>query len=323
MPETSETSEFRLNFLCSLIPKSFDGKRSEFQEFLVNCKNAVELASDSQQKPLFVFIISRLTGSVRSQLQGKKYTNWEELKEILCTFYQDKKHYIQLMEELNTLKQGFSEPIMLYHERIDKIITRIIGSLSFKDRNEEKIKIDTINELGLSRFIHHSKPEISRFLRAQNFDNLSDALTKAIEEERAIGISNNEFKPKNPKYCNFCKRNGHSNRECFKNKNNGNSINFNQKSQNQNFQNNQYRANNNNSHANSNTNTNFQVKICNYCKNKGHLISECRKREYNNNRKASASNPPNSRDNQNPQVHLNLPASQVNAALVETDIQMA
>lgn len=103
MSET-ETLEFRLNFLCSLIPKPFDGIRSEF---LTNCNNAVEIAIDSQHKPLFVFIISKLTGSVRSQLQGKTYTNWKELKEILCTFYQGKKHYVQLMEELNTLKQGF------------------------------------------------------------------------------------------------------------------------------------------------------------------------------------------------------------------------
>lgn len=323
MPETSAQSEFHLNFLCSLIPKSFDGKRSEFHEFLTNCNNAAELANDSQQKPLFVFIISRLTGSVRSQLQGKTYNNWEELKEILCTFYQDKKHYIQLMEELNTLKQGFSEPIISYHERIDKIITRIIGSLSFKEREEQSGKIETIKELGLSRFIHHSKPEISRFLRAQSFNNLSDALTKAIEEERAIGISNSEFKQKNSKYCNFCKRNGHSNRECFKNKNNAQSINFNQRTQNQN---NQYRANNGNHYTNSNTSSNFQVKICNYCKNKGHLISECRKREYNNKRKESStqnSNSSSSRNSPNRQVHLNLPSSQVSAALAETDIQMA
>lgn len=307
---TSENPEFQLTFLCSLIPRSFDGKRSEFHEFITNCNNAVELASESQQKPLFVYIISKLTGSVRSQLQGKTYKSWVELKEILCTFYQDKKHYIQLMEELNTLKQGMSESVGSFHERIDKLTTRLLSSISFKNENEHIGKIETIKELALSRFLHHSKPEISRFLRSQQINEISDALCKAIEEERAINICSNEFKSKlSIKYCNFCKRNGHNSKDCFKKPNNNTTINFNQKS------------NHNHSHKNPNGPSNFPNtdKFCNYCKNRGHLINECRKREYNNKRKAQQNSrqSPNSNPNSSNQVHLNSLTSQVDVALAE------
>ena len=218
--QTSEMSHFNLQFLCSLIPKSFDGNRTDFNEFLANCENAMHLATNAQKHPLLVFIISKLTGSVRSQLQGKSYDKWDDLKEILTTLYQDKKHYIQLMEELNTLKQGVHESVVSFHERLDKITMRLLNTMTFKSETEQRGKIETIKELTLSRFIYHSVPEISRFLRSQNFELISDALSKAIEEERAIKISNHEFKQgsHNHKICSYCKKSGHLARDCYKQK---------------------------------------------------------------------------------------------------------
>lgn len=303
-----ETTEFQLTFLTSLIPRSFDGKRSEFHEFITNCNNAVELANDSQQKALFVYIISKLTGSVRSQLQGKTYTDWQQLKDILYTFYQDRKHYITLMEELNTLKQGITEPIASFHEKIDKLTTRLFSAMTYKNKNEQLGKIETIKELALSRFIHHSKPDISRFLRGQDLTDLSEALSKALEEERAIGISNAEFRQKpssSSKYCSFCRSQGHFTKDCFKKQRNTQNINFN---------NSQFKPKLHPSNE----------KICNYCKNKGHLINECRKREYNNKRKQQFQQSPNPVNRQNSEsINLNCPTPPVNAALVECDIQMA
>lgn len=317
-------TEFQLQFLCSLISKSFDGNRTEYHEFVTNCNNAVELATDEQQRPLFVYIISRLTGSVRSQLQGKTYTSWSELREILSTFYQDKKHYIQLMEELNTMKQNLSESVLSFHDRIDKLTVRLLSSITYKSRNEQLGKIDTIKELALSRFIHHSKPEISRFLRAQSFDDISEALSKAIEEERAINISHQEFRTKPAKFCNFCKKSGHDSKNCFRKQPNQ-SINFNQNRTRPGPSSTSF-PNNSSSNNNYNNNQNFNPKFCNYCKNRGHIISECRKREYNNKRKeqlnnANSNNPRNNSERVN--LNLNSNNSQVDALLVESDIQMA
>lgn len=86
-----------------MIPKSFDGERTEFNKFKTNCTNAMLLADNNQKHPLLVFIFSRLTPNVRTHLQGKDYENWVEIKGILDGLYQDQKHYIQLVEELNTI----------------------------------------------------------------------------------------------------------------------------------------------------------------------------------------------------------------------------
>lgn len=112
------------------------------------------------------------------------------------------------------------------------------------------IKIETIRDLALSRFIHHSLPDISRFLRIQNLNDISAALPKATADERVLKISNEEFrqKPEQSLYCTICKRNGHASKSCFKNTtsvtSNSNSVLLNQTS------NRQLSSDQNNSHNN-------------------------------------------------------------------------
>lgn len=318
-----EMPQFNLQFLCSLIPRPFDGKRNEFNEFVTNCENAMVLAHVTQKHPLLVFIISKLTGNVRSQLQGKTYNDWTDLKNILNALYQDKKHYIQLMEELNTLKQGHSESVASFHERIDKIVTRLLNSMTYKNENEQIGKIETIKELALSRFIHHSVPDISRFLRSQNLSDMSEAYSKAVLEERALKISLDEFKIKTSTssnlHCSFCKKSGHTVKNCFKKQNNNsNNVFFNQ---NQNHSRGNHSSNNfsSNNHNNSN-------KVCYYCKKRGHLINECRKLQYVNsqrNQNPVSNTQLNDGTRNNNQINLNSCPSQVSAAPVEQDISMA
>lgn len=94
--------------------------------------------------------------------------------------------------------------------------------MSFKSANKQKIKIETIQELALSRFIHHSVPDVSRFLRSQNINNISDTLSKAVTEERALKISSEEFQQrlKQNLFCTICKRNSYVSKSCFKNRTN-------------------------------------------------------------------------------------------------------
>lgn len=310
-PETtSAENNFNLQFLCSLVPKSFDGKRIEYNEFKTNCENAMLLANENQKHPLLVFIISKLTGHVRTQLQGKSYNDWNELRAILDKLYQDQKHYIQLMEELNTLKQNFNESVSSFHERLDRLVTRIVNTMTYKNPNEQSIKIETIKELALSRFIHHSIPDISRFLRSQNLSDTSEALSKAIAEERALKISNEEFRQKSrqPLFCTICNRNGHASKSCFKNKSHvpHNNVLLNEPLL-------------LNQGASRNPNIHYSQKFCRYCKKQGHVIQECRKREYANKKREN----PQSQNETTANVHLNYSVPQVDATPAEANIHQA
>lgn len=116
---------------------------------------------------LIAFVISKITGAggAKAQLRDKVITSWDQLKDLLLKLYSDQKHYTQLMEELNTIKQNANETVQYFYNRIDKLCTRILNSLTCPDESERLGRVATIKELSLQRFILHSIPDISRFLR--------------------------------------------------------------------------------------------------------------------------------------------------------------
>lgn len=322
----------QLNFVCSLIP-SFSGDRLEFNNFVSGCDNAFAFADKSLHRALLFYIISRMDASVKSRFQGKTFETWESLKETLNIYYQDRKHYVQLMEDLNNLKQLSKESVLAYYSKIDALQNRILSTIGSSEENKGKIEL--IKDLALNRFVHHSNPEISRFLRCQNLTDISDALSKAMDEEKALKMSTC-VSDKFNSFCNFCQMKGHEIQNCrklqklnqninmnipsnanlnrnfhpsFQNQNNFPTPQFSQNlntfPQNQTFnsqcpaqpsqamqQNNHNQFNNNshNSHFDpSKTPANNKLtpsKFCSYCKKQGHVIAECRKREYNNKKRA-------------------------------------
>lgn len=243
----NNTSNLNLTFLSSLIPNNFNGNRQEYYEFISNCSSAMSLANDNQKNALLLFIVSKLTGAVRTQLQGKTYSNWDELKNLLDNIFQDKKHYLQLMEELNTLRQKPSEPVASFHDKIYKLVSRIINTIPSENQIQRNSKIEIIKELALTRFVHHSLPDISRFLRGQSLHTMSDAFNKAIEEEKALNMSKRDHINRSNKFCHHCKIVGHLTNECRKK-----TVFTNQKLK-----------------------ASREIKICKYCKKQGHLIEDC------------------------------------------------
>lgn len=309
----SPTTVITLTFLCSLITKSFDGTRSDLHEFISNCDSAFYFASGAQTNALMAFIISKITGSARAQLRDKSITTWIELKELLLKLYSDKKHYTQLMEELNTIKQNLNENVLSFYNRIDKLCTRLLNSLVCQNENERIGRVQTIKELSIQRFILHSLPDLSRYLRSKEPKTLADALNAALEEERALQISKQgrsfpkAFTSTN-RYCAQCKTKSHNTRDCFKNKSQTVHVNkpF-QKPANPNTT--SYNKNNNyNASTSAHQSADRSQKFCNYCKKSGHLISDCFKR--NNKRTQNTANV--SMLNTEPSQNLNEQVSQNN-----------
>jgi len=265
-------STFSIEFLCKLIPKEFSGNRYELGQFLANCNNAVALATHFQQTPLLYYILSKISGRAKEQLAQQRFDNWEQLKEKLKILYQDKKHYCQLMEELNSCKQSFSETVNDFYQRLEILNSRAISAAQQYANDPRDIpgKIQTINEISLNRFVYHSHPAISQMLRWKEFDSLNSAYSAAISEERALNIQKSK-----QKFCKNCNKKNHDASQCrFKN-----AI--------------EKRVN--------------QVipdqKFCRYCKKNGHVIEECRKRKFNNSKREvnSSISFPNSKINLNSQ----------------------
>lgn len=278
----TNTEKYTLNFLSSLIPKTFSGKRSELNTFLINCNAAMNLAKVEQHVPLLYVIMSKIEDPAKSQLTNFTFQNWEQLKEKLTLLYQDKKHYVQLFEELNNLRQNKGENITQYHRRIEECEAKVLASLNQTITDPTLIpgSIANINQIALSRFIFHCSPNLSTFLRWRGFTNLNEALSAAIQEEQVLNLKGNNFgnyqrnqnsnfgyqnrnqNSRSQKYCTHCPNlSNHSTHECFKNKNKP----FEKKV--------------------------FNIKTCSYCHRDGHEISNCYKRQNsrNNSNKSEAS----------------------------------
>lgn len=251
---------FSIEFLCKLIPQEFSGNRFDLGQFLANCNNAHQLASEVQKLPLLYFILSRITGRAKEQLAQQQFTNWDELKNKLKILYQDKKHYCQIMEELNNCFQKPNENINDFFQRLEILNSRALSAAQQYTNIPSHLpgKIQTINEITLNRFIYHSHSAISQMLRWKDFDNLNSAYSAALAEEKALNIQ----KTSKIKFCKICKRNNHDTFQCRSKP----SV-----------------------HKNVNINTPNQTKFCNYCKKNGHLIQDCRKREFVNNKKLQQS----------------------------------
>lgn len=253
---------------------------------------------------LIAFVISKITGAggAKAQLRDKVITSWDQLKDLLLKLYSDQKHYTQLMEELNTIKQNANETVQYFYNRIDKLCTRILNSLTCPDESERLGRVATIKELSLQRFILHSIPDISRFLRSKEPKTLSEAFNAALEEERALQVSKSNFNNRPPKFYSNIRTKTHNTRDCYK-KNQTSTVHLNSSE---------------NTNSRQNRNAPNQNKFCNYCKKSGHVIADCCKRKRNNER----NNPNNSSSNRNSNfsqnhVHLNEQLSE--NSVVSTD----
>lgn len=181
---------FSIVLLCKLIPHDFTGNRYEIGQFLAYCNKADQLATREQKLPLLYCILAKICGRAKEQLAQQSFDNWESLKNKVKELYQDKKHYSQIMEELNNCKGNSNEPVNSFYQRLESLNSRALSSVTFQNSDQNLLpgKIQAINEITLNRFIFHSLPSISQMLRWKDFDNLNSAYTATISEERALNI---------------------------------------------------------------------------------------------------------------------------------------
>lgn len=297
---------YTVGFLTSFVTKTFDGNSAELSEFISNCNMAFNFAHQSQESVLLGYIITRISGNARAQLSSKNVNSWDQLREILTTLYADRKHYGQLMQELNNTKQNTHESVRSYYNRIDRLTSRLINSIS--DANERVSESKVINGLAKLRFIHHSLPDISKFLRSVRPDTLPEALGLALEEEKALEMIKTNKPPSNSSN-KFDSRSNHnrfnSNSNNHQNKNHG-SVN---RPYNNNYpSNNRPHSNNNNRPNNGQTSrpnfNNNNSKFCNYCKKNGHVIADCYKRNRQNNSAQISHVNPQPKNEQAPQGNV-------------------
>ncbi|XP_076221696.1 uncharacterized protein LOC143174315 [Nomia melanderi] len=258
-----------LDHLIRLLPKEFDGDRTKLRSFIKQVDAVFELASPSQKPVLLLFVKNKIEGKARDQIDIHcNLTTWEEISELLLNLYQDKKSLEQLMEELNSIQQSRNENVSQFYQKLEELQSRILGTIHSTDCEVNTLagRVAMVNEMTLNRFVYHSHPQISQMLRYRDFPNINSAFTAALAEEKALRMRYDNFQR-----CRICNKSNHNTNDCYLGRQKphpSKTINFTQSNRN---------------------NASSSMKQCRYCKNFGHSIEECRKREYNNSRQNNGS----------------------------------
>lgn len=264
----------------------FDGNKQRLNEFIDNCDKAMSLISKANEPVLFAIIETRITDNARALIRNRSFKSWSELKGHLIDIFSERRTMGQWQLELNSLRQNYNETVLSYSNKVENCYIKLLNSLDESLEDEaRKACSQLLKNQALSVFICGLHKDISLIVKAQKPKDLETAIAIALSEEQETkskneiqkfqNLSSNKFQNLN-KFCSICNKNNHNTNNC-RFKSNSNTF---QKPPNIRYMNNSNQNNNQNQKFQSHNLNNF-TKICNYCKKKGHIISECRKREYN------------------------------------------
>lgn len=305
--EEEQNDVLPLSLLFKFI-RPFNGDRRELNTFIQNCNSAFQMAMPFQTDRLFLYVAAQLSSNVVNEIDLQEISSWTDLKKKLKTYYSQIKDVTQLHEELETIKQSMNESVTDFYKRLEKLKNECISAEQNQCENPNEIPSlkKSIHRTALRRFVLHCRPEISQMLRARDIKTLNEAFSIALQEEKILSYTRIQ-KHKPNLFCSYCRSNTHSTQHCRKKP-----LNPPRLFQNSNHQSNDSNNQNNNSASSSGYDPN---KFCFYCKNKGHMINECRKRQYRNQFQNSNSTRVN---------HLNeLPSLETSALPEDSQIQEA
>lgn len=289
----SETEErIELGVLFKFI-KTFDGSREKLNPFIANCQSAYNTATKSQKPILFKFMLSQLTDKAEATCNVKEFESFEQFIEFLKQQFGERKHYAHLLSELQDCRQGSADTVNQFALKIEtclsKLLTEINISIPTKKKAELAGRVAAMQDLALHTFVIGLHPRLSQVVRCRNPSSLNSAISFAVEEEKILSSIHKRWSPHNS---NSTDRPKSTPRREFQPQPSRPRLDYSR-----------------NVHTND--------IICRYCKNVGHAIENCRKRQYNNSRNQLNTQTPNERQNnftQNPKPNLTrkvLSANQV------------
>lgn len=286
--EISETMpKLNVDFALRLIP-DFNGDRKDFHKFVSCCDVANSDLSQAADSQLLVNIIkSKLSGSAYNVVKHKTFTTWDELKAALQEQFLETRSIAQLQSELIKTKQNQGESVRSFANRVEQLLNDLNDACIATEGREAATTINNLNsKTAFKTFVEGLNYSLKLIIKASRFTKLSDAIEAAVEEERNLFENSyqnktfNKNKNKTFKKCNFCKRNGHLENECFIK---------NRPCSSQRLPTFPKRELKSEVHV-----TNI---VCAYCKKQGHHIKDCFKKkradEFKNNLNQNARNPVN------------------------------
>ena len=304
MAVATPTIPISIKYTLEAVP-TFDGHNIPLSHFLKGCQEAEQM----------IFLRNKLRREARRAVHGVKLNTITEFTAFLKSLYAPAKSIYQLQGELGRVFQGVNEAVLAYANRVKEIGHRICEAYETANNGAMDDGFKTRLDLDLvDCFIHGLLPDIENKITLGI--SYEKTMHKAIGIERNLrakdtlrGNRVNKFddydgrqqyqkihhvsSQGDPITCQICDKKGHAASSCFRrlsgpdnsrnmrppfNLNSGEENNTPRQSSNQRYQG--YEGYQNRGY-NSNTTTREPL-TCRYCKNLGHVLENCWKREHNN-----------------------------------------
>lgn len=225
-------SNFNLSIAFKIIPE-YDGKSSDgLDRFLKCCDIVYKSLNESGQSEFSEFVIAKLTDKAFSLVKYKQYENWEDIKKDLQLNFYEQKSIGHLNSEMMNIRQKEKESVREYSERLEDLLQKLNNACIASEGEEGSKIINSMNsKLALTSFRNGLYDrEIRTVVKAWDFKNLKDAVTRALEEElyanqRKVGEGNGSSKLQHQgrnnnnshqMKCQICFKIGHTSRYCFR-----------------------------------------------------------------------------------------------------------
>lgn len=271
----AKMSTFNLQHAIKLIPE-YDGNPATLHRFLQVAKIQYARATEEDDKLEFLDLIkSKLSGRAYNViLRYNEYQSWDELKMALEKHF-SKERSIQIVQtELFNIRQSYGESVAHFSERIEKLLEELDIASSKGQTIEGGKAIRLLNEkTAINNFKSGLRNPLKLILKATQHESLRAAIDMALEEERLLEADN---KREGSGFRSFPvrKNTGQETKQNKSNPNKNSTLTNNNHSKTADYLRNQVTV----------VDDDRKVKFCRYCKNKGHEIQECRKRQFNNNK---------------------------------------
>lgn len=280
---------FNPNTILKIIPE-FDGSENLLHKFLSSV-DMIESFIPEDDKAIFLNLIkTRLNGNAYDVVKYQTIKNWEELKADLKSKFSTKRSYAQINADLVVSRQG-NNTVLEFSSKIEKLLSELNNASIVSEGPAAAKYFTKINEkMALKAFEDGLDVNYRNLIKAFRFDNLKDAIKTAIEESQSQSHLNQNFSNLNisnssnsntttQETCQICHKIGHTSIRCFYRYDNSNETgNFSRRPRN--FSN-QIHPN----FSGQSLSTNQASFICNYCHFPGHIVANCRKRKFNEERK--------------------------------------
>ncbi|XP_049816492.1 uncharacterized protein LOC126263442, partial [Schistocerca nitens] len=206
--------------------------RRELQEFIENVNAAFEVVKSEDEKLLFQYVKSKITGEARAKLLVRDRTNdWPEVRSILEENYSDKRTIDFYACRMFQARQYPGESVASWGNRIDELSKSFrVAVTRVTEKAQLKGALELVYALGRACFIQGLvNDRIQTIVRSRGEEiSLGDAVEIAQQEESALLSmkekgqfhkgARRETETRNNwgEKCYNCGKKGHIARECRK-----------------------------------------------------------------------------------------------------------